>query len=76
MSKATVTLARRATPKILIVRDQKVILDAELAQLYGVSAKRLNQQLTRNRHRFPADFVFRLSRAEHKNLRLQFATSS
>src|SRR5206468_1070662 len=52
------------------------ILDSDLAELYGVPSKRLNQQVTRNVHRFPADFRFRLSRSEFENLRLQFATSS
>jgi hypothetical protein len=59
-----------------LLRGQKVILDSDLAELYGVPAKRLNQQVTRNAGRFPADFRFRLSRAEYKNLRLQIATSS
>jgi hypothetical protein len=76
MAQTTTALARRVETNIRILRGQKVVLDTDLAQLYGVSVKRLNQQVTRNKHRFPADFVFRLSRAEHKNLRLQNATSS
>jgi ORF6N domain-containing protein len=47
-----------------------------LAELYGVSVKRLNEQVKRNARRFPADFRFRLNLAEHENLRSQFATSS
>lgn len=60
---------------ILLVRDQRVILDAELAALYGVTTKRLNEQVKRNPSRFPADFMFRLTAKEKANLRSQFATS-
>ncbi len=49
---------------ILIVRGQKVILDADLAKIYGVSTKRLNEQVKRNRDRFPQDFMFRLTSEE------------
>lgn len=52
------------------------MLDADLAQLYGVSTARLNQQVRRNLARFPPDFMFQLSRGEASNLMLQFATSS
>jgi hypothetical protein len=52
------------------------MLDADLAALYEVSVKRLNQQVVRNRDRFPNDFMFQLSEKERANLRLQFATSS
>ena len=76
MSKATVALTKRVDSRILFLRGQKIILDSDLAELYGVPSKRLNQQVTRNVHRFPADFRFRLSRSEFENLRLQFATSS
>ena len=50
--------------RILMIRGQKVIADSDLAVLYGVSTKRLNEQITRNIKRFPEDFLFRLSRAE------------
>jgi hypothetical protein len=50
--------------RILVVRGQRVIVDADLAALYGVSTKRLNEQVKRNRTRFPEDFVFRLTAAE------------
>lgn len=50
--------------RILFIRGEKVILDADLAEFYGVPTKRLNEQVKRNRRRFPADFVFRLSRPE------------
>ena len=76
MNKAALVLAKKVDSKILVLRDQKVILDAELAALYGVSAKRLNEQIKRNAKRFPADFLFRLSPAEYQNLRSQNATSS
>lgn len=52
------------------------MLDADLATLYGVSTKRLNEQVARNRARFPSDFMFRLTAAEWQNLRSQNATSS
>ena len=60
---------------ILSIRDQKVILDADLASLYGVSTKRLNEQVKRNTDRFPGDFVFQLSIKELSGLKSQFATS-
>jgi hypothetical protein len=61
---------------ILTVRGQKVILDAELARLYGVPTKAFNQAVRRNSDRFPADFAFQLTAAEVANLRSQFVTSS
>jgi hypothetical protein len=61
--------------RILILRHQKVILDAALAELYSVPVKRLNEQIKRNRKRFPADFMFHLTPRENKSLRSQFATS-
>ena len=60
---------------ILILRRHKVLLDADLAALYGVSTGRLNQQVRRNRRRFPDDFLFELSHKEHQSLMLQIATS-
>ena len=63
-------------PAIQLVRGQRVMLDSDLAAIYQVSTKRLNQQLRRNRSRFPADFAFQLTVEELTNLRLQFATSS
>lgn len=50
--------------RILLLRKHKVMLDADLAELYGVSTKRLNEQVKRNRDRFPADFMFRLTPSE------------
>lgn len=66
----------RIANQIYVVRGQKVILDSDLAMLYEVSTKRLNEQVTRNRERFPEDFMFRLSTQEFENLRSQSATSS
>jgi hypothetical protein len=51
------------------------MIDVDLAELYGVPTKRLNQQVQRNRKRFPEDFMFQLTKVEAENLRLQFATS-
>ena len=62
--------------RILLVRGVKVIIDADLAQFYGVPTRRLNEQVKRNRDRFPSDFMFQLSVKEHSVLRSQFATSN
>ena len=62
--------------KIYIIRGQKVMLDKDLAELYGVPTKRLNQQAGRNIERFPSDFMFQLNSEETRNLRLQNVTSS
>ncbi|MEI6169359.1 MAG: ORF6N domain-containing protein [bacterium] len=59
---------------IIRLRGQAVILDSDLADLYGVTVKRLNQQVTRNRERFPDDFCFQLTEAEWRSLRLQNET--
>jgi len=61
---------------ILTIRDQKVILDADLAGIYGVPTKRLNEQVKRNAERFPADFMFQLKAGEWRILKSQIATSS
>lgn len=60
---------------ILFVRRQKVMLDTDLAKLYATTTKRLNEQVKRNKDRFPADFMFQLSREEWDSLRSQTATS-
>jgi hypothetical protein len=62
--------------KIYIIRGQKVMLDRDLAEMYGVEVKRLNQAVKRNISRFPDDFMFQLSQDEFKNLKSQFVTSS
>lgn len=61
---------------IRTIRGQKVILDADLAKLYGVETKTFNRAIKRNAERFPADFMFQLTAAEFKNLRYQIGTSS
>lgn len=61
---------------IQVIRGKQVILDRDLARLYGVETKRLNQQVQRNLERFPADFMFQLSKEEAESLRSQFATSN
>ena len=62
---------------IFIVRGEKVMLDSDLAELYGVTTKRLNEQVKRNRQRFPSEFMFQLHRAENAEVnRSQIATGS
>jgi hypothetical protein len=61
--------------KIYLVRGMKVMLDEELAELYGVETKRLNEQVKRNFSRFPKDFMFRLTEKEFEILKSQIATS-
>lgn len=63
-------------PRIIAVRTTKVVLDEDLARLYGVTTKRLNQAVKRNAARFPDDFAFQLSGAEHQILKSQSVTSS
>src|ERR1019366_6719470 len=62
------------TQLIRSIRDQRVILDTDLAALYGVPTKRLNEQYRRNSDRFPEDFAFRLTQSECAALRSQIAT--
>lgn len=64
-----------ALPLIRVVRGQRVILDSDLARLYGVTTTRLNQQVRRNRGRFPEDFAFTLTRKEAAGGLLQIATA-
>jgi hypothetical protein len=73
--KRRATLASAVESRILLLRHQRVILDTDIADLYGVPVKVLNQQVKRNRERFPADFVFRLTSKEDEVLRSQFVTS-
>ena len=61
---------------IITIRGQRVILDTDLAALYGASTKQLNQQIRRNKDRFPQDFMFQLSRSEFDHLRSQIVTAS
>jgi len=60
--------------KIYVIRGQRVMLDRDLAELYGVETKRLKEQVRRNINRFPESFMFELTSEEHKTLRTQFAT--
>ena len=62
--------------KIYMIRGQKVMLDFDLAELYGVETRSLNQAVKRNDNRFPGDFMFRLSKSEWESLRSQIVTSS
>lgn len=62
--------------KIYFIRNEKVMLDNELAELYGVETRRLNEQVKRNIDRFPEDFMFQLTETEFENLKSQIATSS
>lgn len=62
--------------RIFVIRERQVMLDEDLADLYGVETKRLIQQVKRNLKRFPDDFMFQLSKAEAEALRSQFATSN
>jgi hypothetical protein len=71
---AALILVDQSEPLIFTIRDQKVLLDSDLAVLYGVTTKRLNEQVRRNRKRFPEDFMFRLSGDEAQALRSQIAT--
>lgn len=64
------------TNKIYLLRGQKVMLDEDLAQLYGVKTGRFNEQVKRNIRRFPIDFMFQLTKDEFENLKSHFATSS
>jgi hypothetical protein len=62
--------------RIFLLRGQKVMLDVDLAQLYGVTSGRLNEAVKRNRDRFPIDFMFQLTKPEFENLKSQIAISS
>jgi hypothetical protein len=61
--------------RIYLIRGKKVMLDEDLAELYQVETKRLNEQVKRNSERFPEDFMFKISENEFENLKSQFATS-
>jgi len=72
----TAMLAKRIEARILMIRGERVMLDADLAQLYGVATKVLVQAVKRNAERFPLDFMFQLTPDEFANLRSQIVTSS
>ncbi|MGD0493181.1 MAG: ORF6N domain-containing protein [Steroidobacteraceae bacterium] len=76
VGKAALGKVEDITRTILVLRGRRVLLDAELAVLYGVTTRRLNEQVRRNRKRFPDDFLFELTTEEFANLKSRFATSS
>jgi hypothetical protein len=75
-TKTAMVVARKVDSKIFVLRGQRVILDADLAELYGVQVRHLNQQVKRNAKRFPLAFRFQLSPHEWKILRSQNVISS
>ena len=76
VGKAALGKVEDITRAILVLRGRRVLLDAELAVLYGVTTRRLNEQVRRNRKRFPDDFLLELTTEEFANLKSRFATSS
>jgi hypothetical protein len=72
---SSTTPLERITQAIIVIRGQRAIFDTDLADLYGVTAKRLLETVRRNHDRFPLDFMFQLNKQEVANLRSQFATS-
>src|SRR5262249_49814641 len=75
MGKISIVAEERIEKHIIVVRGGRVLLDTDLARLYGVSTKRLNEAVRRNLDRFPSDFMFQLIDFEVKTLRSQIATS-
>ena len=67
---------KKIQSRILVIRGAQVMLDRDLAELYGVSVKRLNEQVSRNIERFPSGFMFQLSTSAFADLKSQIATSS
>ena len=76
MSNQTPARVDKISPRIRTIRGKKVILDFDLAEIYDVPTKALNQAVKRNLRRFPDDFLFQLTGSELENLRSQFVTSS
>lgn len=75
MNRSDLIPVERIERAIYLIRGETVILDADLARLYGVTTTRLNQQVRRNIERFPEDFMFQLNEEEFQGLMLQIATS-
>ena len=71
-----IVMEQKILNRIYVVRGQKIMLDEDLAEMYKVETKRLNEQVKRNQKRFPRDFMFTLTEKEYENLKSQFATSS
>lgn len=76
MKKRELLIGTELTTRIYFIRGRSVMLDSDLARIYGVSTARLNQQYRRNQKRFPEDFAFQLTRQEFTDLMLQIAISS
>ncbi|WP_298117775.1 ORF6N domain-containing protein [Flavobacterium sp.] len=76
MSQNLIISEETISDKIYFIRNQKVMLDRDLAMLYGIETKRLKEQVKRNISRFPEDFMFELTKDEFANWRSQFATSN
>ncbi len=76
MSSVVVPKPENIAQLVLFIRGEKVIVDRDLASLYGVSTKALNQAVKRKAARFPADFMFQLTKAEYEASRSQFVTGS
>jgi len=74
--KSIIIPSEKIVSKIYIIRNKKVMLDKDLAELYGVEKRVLNQAVKRNNKRFPADFMFELDKKEVQNLKSQIVTSS
>ena len=68
MNKTNIIPIERIESRILLIREKKVMIDRDLAELYGVTTKSLNQAVTRNKERFPDDFIFKLNRLEKKEV--------
>lgn len=68
MAKKSLKTLSRIENSILLIRGQRVMIDVDLAKLYGVTTRRLNEQVKRNRERFPSDFMFQLTKDEKKEL--------
>ena len=75
-NKALIASVEQIESQIFLIRGQKVMLDADLAELYGVPTKVLNQAIKRNSERFPVDFMFQLTAEEFADLKCQIGTSS
>lgn len=75
-NKALIASVEQIESQIFLIRGQKVMLDADLAELYGVETKRFNEQVRRNSERFPEDFMFQLTAEEFADLKCQIGISS
>ena len=76
MEKSLIIPSERIVSKIYIIRSKKIMLDRDLAKLYGVTTGNLNLAVKRNLKRLPEDFMFQMTKEEMKNWILQFATSN